>query len=200
MVSVKRRGPNLFEVRLQAIFLDATPEVLDEVAGMVAGRTGERPAIRGFVEASFSRNSRVAARFRTPAAPASGRGEHHDLVLYAAELNSLYLNGRSRAAVSWGRRHRRGVVRSIRFACYDPARNLIIMNRRLDSPAIPRHFVEFVLFHEMLHEVLGIGEKADGSRDIHGRVFKLMETTFPDFDKSLRFEKEFCRQLGIYGE
>ena len=71
------------------------------------------------------------------------------------------------------------------------------MNRKLDNPGVPRYFVEFVLFHEMLHEVLGIGERADGRRDIHGRVFRLMESTYPDYDRAMRFERELCRRLGI---
>ncbi len=70
------------------------------------------------------------------------------------------------------------------------------MNRKLDSAQVPAYFVEYILFHEMLHEVLGIGSRADGRRDIHGSLFRLMESTYPDFDRAQRFEKELCRRLG----
>ena len=200
MVSIRRQAPAIFEVRLQEIFLNATSGVLDELAGMISGRHGDRSAIRDFVAANFSADAEASFQSRTPPAPApdAGRGHHHDLAAYADELNRLYLRGRSTASITWGRRNNsRRRVRSIRFGCYDPSRDIIIMNRKLDSAGIPRFFVEYILFHEMLHGVLGIGERADGSRDIHGKIFKLMESTFPDLDKALRFEKEFCRQLGI---
>ncbi len=121
---------------------------------------------------------------------------HHDIGEYARYLNETYLGGRSRARVVWGRRRTLPSRRSIRFACYDPQRNLVIMNRKLDNAAIPAYFVEYILFHELLHEVLGIGERKDGRRDIHGSLFKLMESTFPDYEKARRFEKELCRRLG----
>lgn len=122
--------------------------------------------------------------------------EHHDIGEYARYLNETYLGGRSRAQVVWGRRGAKASRRSIRFACYDPRRNLVIMNRKLDNESIPAYFVEYILFHELLHEVLGIGERRDGRRDIHGSLFKLMESTFPDYEKARRFEKELCRRLG----
>lgn len=198
MISVKRLEPSLFEVRLQEIFLNATVEVLDEIAGMITGRGTSRQAIQEFVDQEMNGKSRSLA-FRAPQVkrpvPVESQGDHHDLASYAKELNLLYLGNRSTALVAWGRKSKRRNIRSIRFACYDAGRNMIIMNRKLDSPDIPRYFVEFVLFHEMLHEVLGIGEKPDGRRDIHGNIFKLMETTYPDYDKALRFEKQLCESL-----
>lgn len=114
----------------------------------------------------------------------------------SSRLNELYLGGRSRAQVAWGRRSRGANRRSIRFGCYDPSRNLIIMNRKLDSPEVPDYFVEYILFHEMLHEVLGIGSRPGGRREIHGRLFKLMETTYPDYGRAVAYEKEFCLRMG----
>lgn len=198
MISVWRRGVDVLEVRLQRAFLAAPPEVLDELAKMVAGEPADRAVLRTFVAEYFQDGDTHVPVPRTPRTSSSrsgDRGCHHDIAQYARELNALYLNGRSTARVQWGRRGQKRSTRSIRFACYDLSRNLVIMNRKLDSPDIPRYFVEFVLFHEMLHEVLGIGEKADGRRDIHGRVFKLMETTYPDYDKALRFEKDLLTRL-----
>ncbi len=196
MASVRRRSAGVYEVRLQKLFLDSPPEVLDELAAMVTGKNQDRRAVRAFVDARLADGDPLVVRKKAlPAGDKRGQGQCHDLAAYARELNSLYLNNRSTAAIVWGRKNKKRGLRSIRFACYDITRNMIIMNRKMDSPAIPRYFVEFILFHEMLHEVLGVGERADGRRDIHGKVFKLMETTFPDYDKALRFEKELCTRL-----
>lgn len=194
MLSVRPRD-DLLEVRLQRIFLDSPSEVLDEIAALLSGGRTDRSALRRFTADRFRENP-DAVRPRSNPSPARAASSHHDIIRYAESLNETYLGGRSTAQVVWGRRNNRRGRRSIRFACYDPDRNLIIMNRKLDAPDIPAYFVEYVLFHEMLHEVLGIGQRADGRRDIHGSLFKLMESTFPDYDKAVRFERELCRRLG----
>lgn len=197
MASMRRRGDGTLEVRLQRIFLRAPDPVLAELAAMLKGGEADRGLLREFVEECFAGDGpAIAARERNAAPSAREKSAHHDIAAYARRLNETYLAGRSTAKVAWGRRDKRRSRRSIRFACYDGERNLVIMNRKLDNPDIPAYFVEYVLFHEMLHEVLGIGERADGKRDIHGDLFKLMESTFPDYEKARRYEKELCRNLG----
>lgn len=195
MVSVRSRAGGVLEIRMQRMFLDAPPEVLDDVENLVLGRNSDRAALRAFVDSNLEtvRNGSVPPR---PPPVERLVSAHHDLAAYARSLNETYLGGRSRAAVVWGRRNTTRSSRSIRFASYDPARNRITINRKLDRPDIPRYFVEFVLFHEMLHEVLGIGERADGKRDIHGNLFQLMEGTYPDYHKAVRFERELVKRLG----
>ena len=195
MVSARNRGGGVVEVRLQRIFLDADPAVLDDIAALLTGRATDRAVLRRFIDERFRETPGAARPMREPAAE-RGQSSVHPIEAYARDLNLTYLNGRSTARVVWGRRSTRRSRRSIRFACYDPERNMIIMNRKLDNPDIPAYFVEYILFHEMLHEVLGIGSRADGRRDIHGSLFKLMESTYPDFDKAQRYEKELCKRLG----
>ncbi len=197
MVSARARGAGCLEVRLQRIFLDSPPEVLEELGDLLAGRETRRGAVRAFVDRRFREEPPAAERApaRRRPSPARQAPAHHDIAGMAARLNETYLGNRSRAGVVWGRRNKTRSRRSIRFGCFDPARNLIIMNRKLDRPDIPAYFVEFILFHEMLHEVLGIDSRPDGRRDIHGKLFKLMESTYPDYDKAQRFERELCTRL-----
>ena len=139
-----------------------------------------------------SRNGSDGTAFVSPSASSHGpaaRGRHHDLGEYADRLNALYLDGRSRAPVSWSARSPKAGTRSARLAYFDPAAVRIVMSRRLDQASAPRYFVEYVLFHEMLHEVLGIGRRRDGRRDIHGRLFRLMERTYPDYERALAYER-----------
>lgn len=196
MVSARRRGLGGLEVRMQRLFLNAPPEVLDDIVALLSGDKGQRPALRAFVDSCVEHLGKIAPLPRRPIAKERLESGNHDIVAYARHLNETYLGGRSRAGVVWGRNHKTRSSRSIRFACYDPIRNLVTMNRKLDRPDIPRYFVEFVLFHELLHEVLGIGERADGKRDIHGSLFRLMEGTYPDYQRALLYEQELCKHLG----
>jgi hypothetical protein len=187
-ISVRPHPAGFLEVGLRRDFLAAPDRVLAEIGNLLAGRPVERRIIGAYLE------SRPGTG--TPDRPLPP--PRHDLAAMAERLNSLYLGGRSRAGVLWGRRSRRSRRRSIRFGCYDPGRNLIIMNRELDSAGVPDYFVEFILFHEMLHEVLGIDSRPGRRRSVHGRLFKLMEGTYPDYGRAVAFEKEFCRRLGIF--
>jgi len=190
-LSVKADGPDVLLVRAHRTFLNAPPEVVDATGRFIAGDARAGDAVRAWLEGV---TALPVGQTRERAARPAPAGRHHDLPRLWAQLNEQYLQNRSRAEVAWGRRDDGRRTRSIRFGWYDPSRCLIVMNRRLDRPDVPEAFVSYVLFHEMLHEVLGIGERADGKRDIHGRLFRLMERTFPDYDEAIRFERAFVRQ------
>lgn len=195
MITARRKEGGILEVRMQRMFMRAPDDVFDDVIDVLRGHDSEKTALRQFVNQGVREMPS-----RTDNRSVSGDrlvSRHHDIGAYARELNEIYLGNRSNAGVVWGASRKTRSTRSIRFGSYDPTRNLITMNRKLDRPDIPRYFVEFVLFHEMLHEVLGIGERADGRREIHGKLFKLMESTYPDFEKAMRYEKELCKRLDL---
>ncbi|MCC8115969.1 MAG: hypothetical protein LIP18_02245 [Planctomycetes bacterium] len=194
MVSARQRGPGAVEVRLQRAFLDSPDDVLSELAQLILGRHTDKLALRRFIDSAFRENPEQG-RPRRQVGVDRQVSSHHDIERYARDLNDIYLGGRSTARVVWGRKGKRRSRRSIRFACYDPERNLVIMNRKLDSAAIPAYFVEYVLFPEMLPEVLGSGARPDGRRDGPGSLLQLMDSTYPDSDQARRFERELCKHL-----
>lgn len=187
MVSMRREPGGIILLRLQRSFLEAPPEVIEDLAMLAMGRREAGGSVQKFVNAMSGQSVAPRARKRKSVTA----GQVHDLDMYCRLLNETYLNGRSKAAVTWGRKPPRRKTRTIRLGCYNPETNCIVMSRRLDSDDVPRYFVEYVLFHEMLHEVLGIGERPDGKRDIHGKLFRLMESTFPGHEQALKFEKSY---------
>src|SRR5262249_7311156 len=61
---------------------------------------------------------------------------------------------------------------------YDAAHNAIIISRIFDQPAVPRHVVEYIVYHEMLH--LKHPVKLRGSRRcVHSAEFQAEEKQFP---------------------
>ena len=50
---------------------------------------------------------------------------------------------------------------------------------------MPRYFVRYIIFHEMLHAFLDIDESASGRRSIHPPRFKRMEKAYPDYGRAL---------------
>ena len=58
---------------------------------------------------------------------------------------------------------------------------------------VPRWFVRFVLFHELLHAALGAERDSAGRRLHHGPRFRAIERAHPDHERALRWER---RHLG----
>lgn len=188
MLTLQREGKGLVSVRAHRMFLHAPETVCHALADWIAGRTRTRDDVQEFIDANLHHIRPRAAATRT--APVRTAGRHHDLAELARHLNATLLDGRSAASVGWGRKVPARQARQIRLGSYDPIRNRITISQRLDRRDIPRYMVEYVLFHEMLHEVLGIGERPDGRRDIHGRMFRLMEQTFPHYEQARAFERK----------
>lgn len=187
MISARSAGDAL-ELRLHRMFLDAPEEVIRALGRWLGGKRMRRDTVQEFIDANSHRVAQTEAQSRGTVIRTAGRV--HDLQAIRDEINAAYLETRSKAPVTWGRKITRRKVRSVRLGWYDPARNLITISQRLDRSDIPRYMVGYVVFHEMLHEVLGIGERPDGKRDIHGRHFRLMEQTYPDYERALAFERK----------
>ncbi len=186
MLTVKPEGETV-TVRAHRMFLDAPEEVIRAIGDWIAGRRRRRDTVQEFIDANQHRiRPGEAGARRTILRPV---GKVYDLRELAASLNERLLEHRSNAEVTWGRKLTRRVVRAVQLGSYDPIRNVITISRRLDQRDVPRCMVEFVLYHEMLHEVLGIGERPDGRREIHGSLFRLMEQTFPDYEKARAYER-----------
>lgn len=187
MLSRRDEG-GVISLRAHKMFLRADDEVVKALAWWAQGKTRGGEVIQRFIDTNGE-----MVRVIDPASRlvrAVTQGKHYDLAEMAAKLNATYLQGRSKAPVTWGRKVTARDPRRIRLGCYDPVRGVITLSQRLDRRDVPRYVVEYVLFHEMLHEVLGIGTRSDGKRDIHGRTFRLMEQTYPFYEEAVAFERK----------
>jgi hypothetical protein len=102
------------------------------------------------------------------------QGAHFDLEPMFAELNARFFEETiSRPKLGWSRTRSRTML-----GHYDASHNTIILSRLLDSPAVPRLAVEYVLFHEMLHLKHPV-EHHGARRRVHTREFKHAEKRFP---------------------
>ena len=120
------------------------------------------------------------------------RGVHHDLGemlldLLAHEFRGLSAERRP-SAVTWGRRGPRGALRSLQLGSFDPETALIRIHPVLDQPAVPRWFVRYVLFHELLHSELAQACLAGKRAQHHGREFRLREAAYPDTARALEWQ------------
>lgn len=122
------------------------------------------------------RQVRGRKRIETP------KGEYYHLEEIFDELNRRFFHGlMARPQMTWsGNDSRRSLGH------YDPAHNTIVVSRVLDRPMVPRHVVEYLVYHEMLH--LRHPVKLRGSRRcVHSKAFKEEEKLFPHFAAAKKY-------------
>ena len=103
-------------------------------------------------------------------------GRAHDLESIFASLNRRHFESALRKpALGWTRHPARR-----RMGHYDPAHDAIAINRALDSPAVPKIALEYVLFHEMLHVKHPVRVR-NGRRFVHTPEFLAEERRFPGY-------------------
>lgn len=165
-------------VGLHHMFVLADDAVLDALAHWIKHPRSRKHAalLNGFIKAN---NALIKAR-KPRAQTLDTRGDFFDLRELFDEVNAAHFDGRVDAGITWGRMPAKARRRSIRFGSYSPQEHLIRMHPLLDAEGIPRFFVRYIVFHEMLHADLGI-EEGEGRRVIHSREFRQRERAYPEF-------------------
>jgi hypothetical protein len=125
-------------------------------------------------------------------------GRVHDLPTIYSELNDRYFAGRLNASIGWGRNaHVRRRRQEITLGCYVVEDRKIRIHRALDRAFIPRWFVAWVVYHEMLHAFLGVEEK-NGRQYAHTRTFRELELLFHDHERAAEWERRNLWRLLNY--
>ena len=138
-----------------------------------------RPAVRTHIDAA--RRERGRKRLK----PA--RGQHYDLEEIFHRLNRGFFAGKlPTPRLGWSRQLSRTLL-----GHYDSGHATIVVSRRLDSPAVPRYLVDYVVYHEMLHMRFPV-ERRGHRRVVHSREFREAEKQFPKYAQACRQLKHFC--------
>lgn len=200
----------VLHARIHHMFLDAPPRVVDALVRYVA--KGDRDASQ-LVGRYIDANGGRLARRRPRAIPLVTKGETHDLYAIHNELNARYFDGACTALVTWGRRtkRQRGTPRkAIKLGSYASLERLIRIHPVLDKPWVPRYFVAYVVYHEMLHHMIPAarGNPARGSisnmasprgpserRVLHPPEFLERERAFRKYERAIEWERRHIARL-----
>jgi predicted metal-dependent hydrolase len=80
-------------------------------------------------------------------------------------------------------------VRRRTLGSYSSHTNIIRINPVLDKRSVPPYFIEFIIYHEMLHADLGV-ETGENRRSVHTREFRRREKMFKKYAEALAWEKD----------
>ncbi len=127
------------------------------------------------------------------------RGRQHDLGEIAGELLVHEFNPDLLAElglrITWGRRGPRKSVHSLELGSFDPRTRVVRIHPVLDQPAVPRFFVRYVLFHELLHAVFEPRRRGSGRACIHGADFRHKERAYSDYARAMDWQARHIHAL-----
>jgi len=118
-------------------------------------------------------------------------GRFFDLKSIFDKLNSKYFsNALRRYRIVWGRRRKKRPKSYFVFASIQEADRIIRVHPLLDARFVPQWFMEYVIYHEMLHAQVPDEFDRSGRRRVHTERFNMRERRFPLYHKARRWEAE----------
>ncbi|MEK6335257.1 MAG: SprT-like domain-containing protein [Acidobacteriota bacterium] len=174
-------------VRLSDLFQTAPPEVIRALAFLLVARLLSRKAPRAqeriYRAFAFSpqllRAADIARRRRGRKIISSAQGSVYDLDRIFARLNRRYFGGEmEKPVLTWSQRRARSIL-----GHHDAAHDTITISKTLDSPDVPEWFVEYILFHEMLH-IKHPARIIKGRRYYHTSAFRTEEQSYPRYQQA----------------
>ena len=194
--TIRLRGGRVY-VRLSDICKDSPTDVLRAlafvlVARLLAKRTPqvhERIYRDYTLRSDVQRLSDIARRGRGRKMLSTAQGRAYDLDRMFARLNRQYFGARiEKPVITWSQRKTRRIL-----GHHDRVYDTITISKTLDSPDVPEWFVEYILYHEMLH-IKHPARLMNGRRYYHTGAFRIEERRFPYYREAQRWLERIARQ------
>jgi hypothetical protein len=182
----------ILHARVHHMFLNAPAPVVEALVRYITRGDREASAVLGdYIDAN---GFRLARRKRN--APLVTRGKHHDLMVFFQQVNERYFDGEINALITWGKRPTAKAKKrkTIKLGSYSAVDRLIRVHPALDKKWVPRYFVAYIVYHEMLHHVIP-GSRGLGRVNLHPPEFREREKQFRHFDRSIDWEKRHVGRL-----
>lgn len=174
-------------LRIHHMFIGCGQDTIDALAGLAEGGDDVDEARRVLKEYIDCNRDQIS--FEVDPDELEAVGDHHDLQTildkWRAKLDEPPLED---VMITWGR-YGRG-SRTIRFGSYDFDRQLIRIHPALDQEWVPRFFVEFIVYHELLHALFPPVEESSSRRKVHTEEFREREREFPRYQEALAWERK----------
>jgi predicted metal-dependent hydrolase len=140
------------------------------------------------------KTKRKLARAKLPMQPQLNlrhEGRYFDLREIFDRMNTRHFRNRLRNyTVEWGRRRKQRPKSYFVFGTIQEEDRVIRINPSLDQPFVPMWFLEYVMYHEMLHSVVPDEVGPGGRRRVHTDEFYRREKEFPQYRRARRWEDE----------
>jgi hypothetical protein len=194
MVSYTRTKGTL-RIRVHMMFLGAPDRVQAALVDYVV--QGDRQASQVVGEFIDANTHRIRAS-RSVLGPLRTRGRRHDLMEILADVNERYFaSSIADVLITWGRRTRPNGTKkrtTIKLGSYSASERLIRVHPVLDAEWVPRYFVSYIVYHELLHHVVP-AERVGGRAILHPVEFERRERQFRHYERAIAWEKKHIDRL-----
>lgn len=121
----------------------------------------------------------------------AAEGRYFDLWAIFDKINARYFRNRLRGyLIAWGQRRRERPKSYIVFGSIQEEDRVIRIHPLLDRQFVPQWYVEYVVFHEMLHAFVPDRYDSAGRRIVHHEGFLRRERSFRHYRRSIDWEQE----------
>ena len=123
--------------------------------------------------------------------PFAPEGRHHDLRAIFKKINGRYFANRMRGyKIVWGRKRKQKPKEYFVFGTIQEEDRIIRIHPLLDARFVPVWFLEYVMYHEMLHAFVPDKFDESGRRIVHHEKFNTRERKFHFYRRAKKWEEE----------
>jgi len=195
MLNVLERKPWYVRLSMHKMFLDAPESVVKAIAGYVKGRRDDKLVLRTYIQENIERAKRCK---RVCPSKLVQKGDVYHLDVLYDLINEKYFEKKLDLDITWyGQRTHRSRSR-VTFGLYQESARLVKIHRMMDAPFFPSYFVEFVVYHEMVHAVVPGQRDERGRFCVHNKEFKARERLFEHYERAVAWEKQNKERI-FYG-
>ena len=182
LVSARTRRKKT-HLRIARSLLVLGERAVEPIVGLVRGQKRAKAALQGlFAELPAA----PPVRRRSVLKPQGDAVDLRGLVAFPCSLLEMDAND---IQITWGARRRPGRrQRTFRLGSYDPGTDVVRLHRILDHPDVPHWYIEFVIFHELVHRHIGLTIGKDAAR-MHDARFREIEARFPRLAQARAWER-----------
>ena len=124
--------------------------------------------------------------------PFRHEGRFFDLKAIFDKLNARYFgNSLRKYSITWGRKRKLPPREYFVFGTIQEEDRIIRIHPLLDAQFVPQWFLEYVIYHEMLHSVVpDIYDRKRRRRIVHTEEFTKRERRFPYYSRARSWEAD----------
>lgn len=184
-----KKEKKMFHLRLHRFFLQSDEKVFKALADYLLKQDAKAKfLIRKEAHLYFSQGKGVFL-------PLEKKGAFYDLGTIYEDLKERFFSETFSVSIGWKNKRVKERARSITLGTYDRHRNAIEIHSILDDEKVPSYFIEYVVYHEMLHAIIPSEIDEKGRIVHHTKQFRRQEKLFPYFLESKEWEKDFFSKM-----
>ncbi len=187
-LSVQKKGRHALKLSVHKLFLHGGDPLCKAIAhfSLKKDRDALR-VIRSFAHSYFAKadySSTVdTEKLRT-------KGIYFDLEEIYDLVNKKYFQDKLRLSITWFKKPKYKTFSSFTLGSYSRSLKLVRINDMLDHAITPLYFIEYIVYHEMLHHICPGYTDEKGREHIHTSLFRRKEKEFLHYARAKEWEKK----------